>query len=87
MWEVSLSGPLLLGLGIELVSGQSTSDGSGLFSGELSWLLAEDEVSSVGFVELLQLGLGGPGSLDLSSLLLIDDGESSGDGLSDGLFG
>lgn len=86
MWEVSLSGLLLLGLGIELVSGQSTSEGPGLFSDELSWLLAEDEVSSVGFVELLQLGLGGPGSLDLSSLLLIDDGESSGNGLSDGLF-
>lgn len=86
LWEVSLSGLLLLGFGLELVLGQSVSESLGLSWDELSWLLAEDEVGSVGFVELLELALGGPSSLDLGSLLLVDDSQGSCDGLSDGLI-
>ena len=86
MWEVSGSGSLLLGDSVLLVSGQSLSLGSGESWQQLSWLSVEAEVSSVGSVELSKLSLGRPGSLNVGSLLLIQDSEGSSDGLSNSLI-
>lgn len=67
------------------MSGELSSERSGQFGSELDWLSSEGVLGAVLGVELLE-GLGvGEGALQGGSLLVVDDGQASGDGLSDEL--
>lgn len=66
--------------------GESLSESLGLSWSEVQWLSSQAVLGVVGSVECLQAGSVLECSLQLSSVLLVDDGQVSGDGLSDKLL-
>jgi hypothetical protein len=84
--EVQLSGDLSLGSEVLLVGGKGVSQSFGLSWSEESWFSAQGELGTVRLVEGLDAGSLGESVLDLLSVLLVDDGQVSRDGLSDELI-
>lgn len=84
--EVVLLDNLSLGAELFLVLGELASQGSGELGSELNWLSSQSVLGAVLGVELLQGLRVLEGALQLGSLLVIDDGQASGDGLSDELL-
>lgn len=84
-WEVSLSHDLSSGAELPLVLGQFASQSSGESWSELNWLSSQSVLGAMSLVELGQsLGVL-EGTLEFGSLLVIDNGQASCDGLSDEL--
>lgn len=84
-WEVGLSHDLSSGAQLLLVLGELVSQSSGKSWSELNWESSEGVLGAVLGVELLE-GLGALESgLELLSVLVVDDSQTSGDGLSDEL--
>ncbi len=67
------------------MGGEGVSERLGLSRSEERWLAVQGELGAVLFVEFLDAGSLGEGVLDLLSVLLVDDGQVSRDGLSDEL--
>ena len=74
-----------MSLDVLLVLGQLSSDSSGLSWSKIEWLSGQGVLGAVLSVEFLYRSLGLEGILELISVLLVDDGQVSGDGLSDKL--
>lgn len=67
------------------MGGEGVSECLGLSRSEESWFAVQGELGAVLLIELLDAGSLGKGVLDLLSVLLVDDGQVSSDGLSDEL--
>lgn len=65
--------------------GESVSQRLSLSGSELKWLSGQSEVGVVSSVEGSKGGLGLESILQLLPILLVDGGQSPGDGLSDNL--
>lgn len=85
MREVAGLGDSSLGSQVVLMFGQSVSQSLGLSSSQLDWLSGQGELGVVSGVEGSKGGLGLESILQLLSVLLVDGGQGSGDGLSDNL--
>ncbi len=81
-WEVQSSNSLSLSSDVLLVLGQLSSDGSSLSSSKINWLSGQGVLGAVLGVEFLERSLVLEGILEFLSVLLVNDGQVSGDGLS-----
>lgn len=84
-WEVVGLGDGSLGSEVLLVFGQLSSEGSSQSWSKFNRLLGQGELGSVLLVEFLDGLAVLEGILEVVSVLLVDDGEVSGDSLSDEL--
>ena len=85
MREVAGLGDSSLGSQVVLMFGQSVSQSLGLSSSQLEWLSGQSELGVVSGVEGSKGSLVLESILQLLSVLLVDGGQGSGDGLSDNL--